>query len=475
MLVCLSLEHRNVDLDFLGTIERHTAPVVEALTDPTLTDGSVVLATCNRFEAYLDVDSPDAVNRSISRISGVTGIEERRLRDRLVLRSDLDAVEHLFSVAGGLESVVVGEGEIAGQVRRALEQARDQGSTSSELERLFQFAARTSRQIKHRTGVQTAGRSLVRLALAMAQSRIGDWATTRVVLVGTGMYAGASLAALRARGATRVSVYSPSGRAEGFAASHGISAIAAHELEEALAEADLIVTTSLAQEPILQAELLSRTQRPARRPFCETVAGLVPGPNSAGPSSTGPKRGRTTTAKPGRTVLLSAARPRLIIDLGVPRNVEQAAELVSGIELLDLDLIAKHAPLAELSAESEARGIVRDAVEEFSAMRAENDAMPALVALRSHVYELLDDELQRLAPGGGGSAEAPGDPDGTTAAASNEHVGEAAKERAAIEAALRHFAGRLLHRPSVRIREAGRAGNAPAAHAAVDLLFDVRG
>ncbi|WP_244303105.1 glutamyl-tRNA reductase [Leucobacter coleopterorum] len=426
----------------MGAIEQHTGSVVEALADSSLTDGSVVLATCNRFEAYLDVKSPAAIEQSISRVSGVTGIEERRLRDRLVLRSDLDAVEHLFSVAGGLESVVVGEGEIAGQVRRALEQARDQGSTSSELERLFQFAARTSRQIKHRTGVQTAGRSLVRLALAMAQSRIGDWATAQIVLVGTGMYAGASLAALRARGATRVSVFSPSGRAETFAASHGISAIAAHELEDALAKADLIVTTSLAQEPILSAELFSRTQRPARRPFCETVAG------------------RSADSKPGRSVLLSAARPRLVIDLGVPRNVERAAEFVSGIELLDLDLIAKHAPLAELSAEAEARGIVRDAVEEFSALRAENDAMPALVALRGHVYELLDDELQRVTPRGTGTHETSGDPDGP------------AQQRAAIEAALRHFAGRLLHRPSVRIREAGRAGNAPAAHAAVELLFE---
>lgn len=463
MLVCLSFEHRNVDLDFLGIIEQHTRPVVEALTDPQLTEGSVVLATCNRFEAYLDVNSPDAIEQSITRMSGVTGIEENHLRDRLVLRSDLDAVEHLFSVAGGLESVVVGEGEIAGQVRRALEQARQQGSTSSELERLFQFAARTSRQIKHRTGVQTAGRSLVRLALAMTQSRIGDWATARIVLVGTGMYAGASLAALRARGATRVSVFSPSGRAERFAESHGISAIAEHEIEDALAEADLIVTTSLAQEPILSAELFARTQRPARRPFCETLAARTVTQGTVSPGS-------------GQTMLLSVARPRLIIDLGVPRNVERAAELVSGIELLDLDLIAKHAPLAELSAEAEARGIVRDAVEEFSAVRAENDAMPALVALRGHVYELLDEELQRLAPRTVGSAGTPGDPaDPNTADTDTAGADDDARQRAAIEAALRHFTGRLLHRPSVRIREFGREGKAYQAHAAVDLLFDVRG
>lgn len=459
MLVCLSFEHRNVDLDFLGAIERHSDPVIAALADPALTEGSVVLSTCNRFEAYLDVTSDTAVDRSIARVSGVTGIEEHQLRQRLVLRSDLDAVEHLFSVAGGLESVVIGEGEIAGQVRRALEQARDQGRTSRELERLFQCAARTSRQIKHRTGVQTAGRSLVRLALAMAQSRIGDWATAKTVLVGTGMYAGASLAALRARGATQVAVYSPSGRAEGFAASHDISAVAEHELEDALAEADLIVTTSLAQEPILHADLLARTRRPARRPFCETITEQYDGPASFAPATLAtPSTNRMATTLP------PISRPRLIIDLGVPRNVERAVELVPGIELLDLDLIAKHAPLAELGAEVEARGIVRDAVEEFSAISAERDAMPALIALRDHVHDLLNEELQRLAPCDGGA-----DPGGS------DSVVSASLHRTETEAALRHFVGRLLHRPSVRIRESGRSGEAARAHDAVNLLFDVRG
>ncbi|MGK0722679.1 glutamyl-tRNA reductase [Leucobacter sp. W1478] len=430
VLVCLSLDHHRIDFDLLGAIEHHTQPLAEALSDPTISTGSVVLATCNRFEAYLDVPSSDRVDLTLSRIAAITGVDSQKLRSLARVHTDLDAAEHLFSVAGGLESVVVGEGEIAGQVRRSLEQARGAGSTTSELERLFQFAARTSRDIKHRTGVQTAGRSLVRLALAMAQSRIGDWSTSRILLVGTGMYAGASLAALRARGATDVAVYSPSGRAEQFARSHEIRAIQGSELEAAVAEADLIITTSLAKEPILPLELFEKTQRLARGPYCGTL------------------RGRPYTS--------TIVQPRLVIDLGVPRNVDPEVVRLPGVELLDLELIAKHAPIEELSAEAEAREIVQEAVNEYAALRAEYDAVPALVALREHVHAILNDEIQRAKSSACSAAEscpsAPGHP-------------------ASVEAALRHFAGRLLHAPSLRVRELGRVGEAERAYSAIESLF----
>lgn len=431
MLVCVSLDHHRVDFDLLGTIERHTEPLIEALADPSLSTGSVVLATCNRFEAYLDVASTEQVDLTFERLASITGVAEAQLRDLTRVHQDLDVAEHLFSVAGGLESVVVGEGEIGGQVRRALERSRESGTASSELERLFQFAARTSRDIKHRTGVQTAGRSLVRLALAMAQGRIGDWATAQILLVGTGMYAGASLAALRARGAENVAVYSPSGRAEKFAQSHGIRPVSEAELDRATADADIVITTSLAQEPILPAELFARTTQPARGPYCAALRG-------------------------SSAVTAGIVRPRLVIDLGLPRNVSTEVTEIAGVELLDLDTIAKHAPLEELSAEAEARGIVAEAVREYAALQAEHDAVPALLALRSHVHDILNDELQRLQARGQGSGH--GCPTAT-------------RHTASLEAALRHFAGRILHAPSIRVRELGRAGEAERAISAVEALL----
>ncbi len=433
MLVCLSLDHQRVELDLLGRIEQHTEPLADALADPALSSGSVVLATCNRFEAYLDVPNLACVESALQQLARVTAVEQRELREVTRIHAGLEAAEHLFSVTGGLESVVIGEGEIAGQVRRALERSRASGSVSSELERLFQFAARTSRQIKSRTGVQTAGRSLVRLALMMAQSRVGDWATTNVVLVGTGMYAGANLAALRARGAANVSVYSPSGRAQEFAQAHGIRAIHHSDLDRALAAADLIITASLAREPILLPDLFNRTRNRGRAPYCDSL------------------RGKTVAESP-------VFRPRLVIDLGLPRNVHPSVASISGVELLDLDTIAKHSPIEELSAVVEAKEIVRDAVAEFAALNAERDAVPALVALREHVNEILDGELQRL----GLSADDSGDMPATRA-----------HNHAELEAALRHFAGRLLHTPSLRVRELGRAGESDRVFTAVEALFGI--
>src|SRR5690606_23739787 len=119
--------------------------------------------------------------------------------------------------SSGLKSVVIGEDEIAGQVRRALDQSRASGVVSSSLERLFQAAARTSKAVKSTTAVGRADRSLVRLGLDLAASRIPDWSATRVRVIGTGQYAAMTIAALRDRGVTEVEVYSPSGRAAAFA------------------------------------------------------------------------------------------------------------------------------------------------------------------------------------------------------------------------------------------------------------------
>ena len=400
MLLCFSSSHRTADFDLLERLERHAPAITAALSEHSdIVSGSVVLATCNRFEAYLDIDEPLPAARAVSTeavldaVSSAAGIDPDLLRGASAVYSDHAVAEHLFAVTSGLESVVVGEGEIAGQVRRALESARRDGSVTSELERLFQVASRTSRGVKNRTGIMTAGRSLVRLALDLAESRISDWAQTRVLLVGTGKYAGASLAALRDRGVTGVRVYSPSGRAAKFALSHDIAPVAADGLVDALAESDLVVTCSAVTDYVLTRPILA-----------EAVA--LPG----------------------------AVERRLVIDLGLPRNVDPTVAELLGVELLDLETISIHAPLTELQAADDARSIVDAAAAEYRARTAEQEVTPALVALRKHVFDVLDAEIERARNRGDGSEQT--------------------------EAALRHLAGVLLHTPSVRARELARQGDA---------------
>ena len=407
MLLCLTANHRNASFEILEKLSIGAPQAAGVLVnDGDSVAGAVVLATCNRFEAYLEIDeslaTAVAIENSVQVISAASGIDPVALRSAVTVLSGNAVAQHLFAVSSGLESVIVGEDEISGQVRRALERARAAGTTSSGLERLFQKAANTSREVKNQTAIGGAGRSLVRLGLELASSRIADWSRTRVLIVGTGQYAATTVAALRDRGAEDVTVFSPSGRAARFALRLGLTASV--DLIAALAAADVVITCTTSAAPVV------------------TAAQLSPLP------SAGTQR-------------------RIVIDLGLPRNVHPDVATVPGTELLDLETISLHAPLEELTATTDARALVVNAATEFAATTAEHQLAPSVVALRTHVFGLLDAEIER--------ARARGDDDGR------------------IEAALRHLAGVLLHAPSVRARELARAGEAQSFSDAVTVLFGV--
>ncbi len=406
VLICLTASHRNASFDLLERLSIGAPTAASRLvTDSDVLDGAVVLATCNRFEAYLDIagdDRDSAVSATVEAVATASDLDPTEVLHSVNVLGGKDVVQHLFAVSSGLESVVVGETEISGQVRRSLEDARSNGTTTSDLERLFQEAAHTSRGVKTRTRIGAAGRSLVRLGLELASSRITDWAHTRVLLIGTGSYAATTIAALRDRGATTIQVFSPSGRAPWFAAKHEL--VAAHDLRQAIATSDVVITCTSSELPVVQASDLDDGVR------------------------------------------------RIVIDLGLPRNVHPDAADVDGVEMLDLETISIHAPVAELNAESEARAMVDDAVSRFRAQALEQSTTPALVAFRKHVFDILDDEIDRA------TRRADGD--------------DASAEQT--ERALRHLVGVLLHRPSVRARELGRAGRGEEFVGALDTLFGVR-
>lgn len=404
VLICLTASHRNASFDLLERLSIGAPTAASRLvTDSDVLDGAVVLATCNRFEAYLDIagdDRDSAVSATVDAVATASDLVPAEVLDSVSVLGGGDVVQHLFAVSSGLESVVVGETEISGQVRRALEDARANGTTTSDLERLFQEAAHTSRGVKTRTRIGAAGRSLVRLGLELASSRITDWAQTRVLLVGTGSYAATTIAALRDRGAVNIQVFSPSGRAPWFAAKHDL--VAATDLRRAIGTSDVVITCTSSEVPVVEPADLDDGQR------------------------------------------------RIVIDLGLPRNVDPDAADVEGVELLDLETISIHAPIAELNAESEARQMVDDAVSRFRAQALEQSTTPALVAFRKHVFDILDDEIDR-------AKRRDADP---------ESVEQT-------ERALRHLVGVLLHRPSVRARELGRAGRGEEFVGALDALFGV--
>ncbi|WP_414146765.1 hypothetical protein [Clavibacter tessellarius] len=145
MLICLTASHHNASFEVLEKLSVAAPSVAGTLMEQNdFIAGAVVLATCNRFEAYLDVEEPLtaaralAVEATVDVVSGASGIDRDDVRGSVDVKCGDAVAEHLFAVSSGLESVVVGEGEIAGQVRRALEGARTGGTTSTGLERLFQ-------------------------------------------------------------------------------------------------------------------------------------------------------------------------------------------------------------------------------------------------------------------------------------------------------------------------------------------------
>lgn len=347
----MTANHRNTPFEILErlAVDADALSIAVCGADPAV-HGAVAVATCNRLEVYLDLDAPaqatpedaHAIARdSVSR--ALRSLDEDAPADVSTTADVLDpaaAVHHLFAVSAGLESVAVGEEEIAGQVRRAAQAARASGASTGRLDRVFQEAIRTARAARAQGDASRTGRSLARLALDLVSSRLADWSAANVVLVGTGRYAATTVAALRDRGAERITVYSPSGRAQVFGTRHGLQWT--NDLSAAMSGADVVITctTKLSVE-----------------------AADVP-----------------------------AEAPAYVVDLGLPRNVDPAVGEIDGVTLLDLETIRLHAPLVHWSAEEEARSVVAEAAHAYVTAAA---VEPSIVALRKHVLDLVEDEIVR--------------------------------------------------------------------------------
>ncbi|BAV88660.1 glutamyl-tRNA reductase [Rothia aeria] len=184
-------------------------------------------------------------------IATQAGLAQEIVSSSFEVYSDLESAEHLFTVASGLESAVVGEREIAGQVRRALATAQQASPVPGELVQLFEHAAHTARQVGQHTTIGSQGRSIVAVALDLADTVAEkDWANRRALIFGTGAYAGATIAALRERGCEDIWVNSRSGRAQQFAAKRDVHAVPQGHSWQAMAEADVIIGCSGGAAPL---------------------------------------------------------------------------------------------------------------------------------------------------------------------------------------------------------------------------------
>lgn len=412
-LIALVASHHNRDLAVVEQLSVGAPSLLSGMVarEPAIA-GAVVLPTCNRFEVYLDTADPEAARLAvIETLLHSTALPATVIAAALATYEGDDAVHHLMSVASGLESMVVGEREISGQVRKAFTDAQASGCVSPALDRAFQASLRTARLVAAQTGLGTSGQSVVSVAFDIASTTV-TWEGSRAVVIGTGALAHTGVLSLRSRGATIAGAVSPSGRAEGFCATHGIEALTLEELPEAVREADVIYACSGGEALVLTPALVA-------------------------------------------TARARATHPLTIIDLALHRDAAPGVAELNDVHVVSLADVAVHAPDESVEAIEQARTLVAQAVARFGSGESARALDPAVVALREHVFGLLERELAKIRPAPGADAQ-------TIAHAE------------ATEVALRRFAKTLLHTPTIRARERAQAGDATEDYvAAISTLFGI--
>ena len=410
----LSADHRVQGLEAvsrLGGVSAHLGP--DLLRTVRGLDGVLVLGTCNRLAILLDAPEGrsaeslrDAVSSFFAERSGTGAPID------LSLWSGRAAYRELFAIAAGLESMVVGEREIAGQLRRALILATAEGTVTGDITRAVEHASTVSRRVAATTALAGAGRSVVAVGLDLAARRLPPPEGVRALIVGTGAYAGATVTALRNRGICEIGVYSRSERAREFAAGHCVRAVDEDELPRSLALADLVITCRGLGAPVLTRQLVSTAMR------------------------------RHRGARAAR-----AGRPLVVLDLALSRDVELSVGSLPGVALIDLPAVQRAVPDVEASQIDAARQLVDEEVARFRRMRAGRRMDPVVRRLRSGVEAVVEEEIARLRTKDG-----------------RVDVEEAAR-------ALHHLAARLLHHPTVAARTAGETGHAQEYLQALGLVL----
>ena len=432
-VLVVGLSHKSAPVAILEQAAVSGDALTKLLRDVALADSvaeTFVVSTCNRVEVYADVDRFHAgVTAICELLARHCGVEAHDLTPHLYVHYEDRAVAHLLAVACGLDSVVVGEGQILGQVRAALKLAEEHGTVGRVLGELGRLALRAGKRARTETGIDRAGQSLVSVALELAAARLGGGQQTPpgqqtlparglagrdVLIVGAGSMSALAATTASRGGAARVAVANRTRRnAERLAARVGGHAVALADLGPALAAADVVISCTGAAGPVI-----------TRDPVSAAVSGRT-------------RRG-----------------PLVIVDLAMPRDVEPAVASLPGVAVIGMDQLTEHGTAAGADDVAAVRAICEA---ELAAYRSAVDAArvaPTVVALRAKAATVVDAELTRLA----GRLSA----DGLSGHALDE-----------IAQTMRRVVDKLLHAPTVRVKElAGSPGGEEYA-AALRVLFDL--
>ena len=370
---------------------------------------ATVIATCNRLEIYAEVDRFHGSVEELSRlVVDRAGESTESMLPHLYVHYDDGAVSHLFQVVSGLDSMAVGEAQILGQTRAALNAGQEIGTVGPALNLLFQQALRVGKRARAETGIDRAAPSLVTAALDRSRVAVGDLSGKRVLVVGAGSMAGLATATVAARGAGSVTVVNrTAASADRLAGEYGARAATLADLPAELAVADVVVS-------------------------CTGAAGIL--------------IGRETVA-----AATADGRDLAILDLALPHDVDPGAAELPGVTLVNLADLADDLRESDAGQEVEAvREIVTQEVAAFLTARRQASVTPTVVALRSMATSVVEAEMERL------TGRLP-------------DLDEDA--RAEVLHTVRRVADKLLHQPTVRVRELADEDGAVSYATALAELF----
>jgi glutamyl-tRNA reductase len=356
---------------------------------------AVAISTCNRTELYMVVGDPvEAESTVLSMLARQAGIRPTELATAIYSHRNCDAARHLYRVTSGLESMIIGEAEIQGQIKRAYEAALERETAGPLTNRLFKAALETGKRVRSETAIGERQLSLPAVAVALAREELGEIAGREVVIVGTGETSELTARALADSGVRTVFVASRRrDRAISLARRYGGTSLSFDELPEALLHADIVVAATASPHLLLEARELAAVMEER------------------------------------------AGRPMLLIDLAVPRDIDASCAEIDGVSLHDIDDLHAVATRNRKVRQGEARkadGIIEEEIQKFAAWLGSLEVLPTLAALRSHAIEVAEQVLSENA-------------------GKWESVSERDLQR--IDALARAVVSRLLHDPTLRMKE----------------------
>jgi len=415
-LLALGASHKTAPLalrERIALTDHGAEPLLRELIAHDAIGEAVALSTCNRTELYLLVSDPvEAESAVLALLARRAGVRPTELLDGIYGLRNCDAARHLYRVSSGLESMIVGEAEVQGQVKRAYEAALAARTTGPMTNKLFRAALATGKRVRTETAISVGRASVASVAVDAAQDALGDLAARHVLIIGAGETAELTAQALHDHGVTTMFVANRRReRAIALAQRFGGTSGSFDALPSELVRADIVISSTSSPHFLLGAEELA----------------LV----------TGDRRGR----------------PLLLVDLAVPRDIDPGCAELADVTLLDIDglqaQVARHISVRKVEARR-AEGIVEDEIQAFAGWLGSLEVMPTVTALRARGDDVVAQVL----------AENEGRWEGLTE-----------RDRQRVEALARAIAKRLLHEPTLHVKGLDAAHR----HARLQLLRELFG